>query len=100
MDRIRPAFGYAIVQRLAPGMTQSGIHMPDTAQQEIRAIVIESSEGYIADGHKLDSPYRPGDRVVMGPKAGAHRVESMPKDHYIVTLFEIIAYSREEAARN
>lgn len=67
-NELIPEVGYGFVKFIAPGETESGIVVPDSAQHaEGRLVVVETSGAYVVDGMRQECAAKAGDRVWLNP---------------------------------
>jgi len=91
--KVRPLGSKVLVRRDdAPGTTEGGIIIPDTANEKpLEGVVVSVGDGAILqNGTKVAMTVKKGDVVFFGPYSGTE-IALEGKDHVIIDESEIIA---------
>jgi chaperonin GroES len=90
--KLRPLGDRVILQQQeAEETTQSGIILPDSAQEKPQtAIVIAVGPGREEDGHKVEMQVKTGDKVIYSKYSGTE-VKFDDEEYIIVSQKDIIA---------
>jgi chaperonin GroES len=78
-------------QQEAEEKTQSGIILPDSAQEKPQAaVVVAVGPGKVEDGHKVEMQVKEGDKVIYSKYSGTE-VKYDDEEYIIVSQKDIIA---------